>query len=54
MFILTQNRIKEVPLGEGQVLVIKDKDELYAISTKCSHAGAPLKTGVQFISLSLF
>ena len=39
------SRMKVFDLGEGKVLVAKDKGELHAIGHKCSHYGAPLING---------
>ena len=33
-------------IEEGKVLLVKVKDELHALSPKCTHFGAPLKNGV--------
>ena len=32
--------------GEQQVLVVKEKGKIYAMGSKCTHFGAPLKTGI--------
>jgi len=37
--------MKECDLGEGKVLIIKDKSKLYATGSKCTHYNAPLKSG---------
>eukprot|EP01121_Diplochlamys_sp_Union-15-3_P009946 TRINITY_DN2735_c0_g2_i4.p1 TRINITY_DN2735_c0_g2~~TRINITY_DN2735_c0_g2_i4.p1 ORF type:complete len:538 (-),score=101.66 TRINITY_DN2735_c0_g2_i4:40-1653(-) len=37
--------MREVPLGEHNVLLFKEKDQFYATGTKCTHYGAPLKNG---------
>ncbi|XP_034181673.2 apoptosis-inducing factor 3 isoform X2 [Osmia lignaria lignaria] len=44
---IKENEMKLVPLGEsgGKVLLIKQKGELHAIGTKCTHYGALLHTG---------
>ena len=39
-------RMKDFELGEGKVIVIKDKDQVFAVGHKCTHYGAPLKGGV--------
>jgi nitrite reductase/ring-hydroxylating ferredoxin subunit len=33
-------------IEEGKVLLVKVKDELHALSPKCTHYGAPMKLGV--------
>lgn len=33
-------------IDEGKVLLVKVKDELHALSPKCTHYGAPMKNGV--------
>ncbi|XP_012288085.1 apoptosis-inducing factor 3 isoform X2 [Orussus abietinus] len=42
-----ENEMKLLPLGEdgGKILLIKQKGELHAIGTKCTHYGALLNTG---------
>lgn len=48
--ILSLFRMKEYPLGDGKILLVKNKDgELSAIGNKCTHYNAPLKSGVRFI-----
>ncbi|CAK9823325.1 Apoptosis-inducing factor 3 [Anthophora retusa] len=44
---IEENEMKLLPLGEdgGKVLLIKQKGELHAIGTKCTHYGAMLHTG---------
>lgn len=44
---LKDNEMKTLPLGEsgGRVLLIKQKGQIHAIGTKCTHYGAPLETG---------
>lgn len=38
--------MKLLPLGEdGKILLIKQKGELHALGTKCTHYGALLNTG---------
>ena len=53
--------MKEVPVGNDKVLLIKDKNNtFYAVGNKCSHYGAPLVKGVrsalfeELIPLGLF
>ena len=38
-------RLKEFPIGSGKVLVTKYQGTLSAVSSKCTHYGAPLITG---------
>lgn len=44
---IKENEMKLLPLGEdgGKILLIKQKGELHAIGTKCTHYGALLNTG---------
>jgi len=42
---LKNGEMKEVELGEGKVLLVKEHDKIFATGTKCTHYGAPLKTG---------
>lgn len=45
---INENEMKMLPLGdnnEGKILLIKQKGELHAIGTKCTHYGALLHTG---------
>ncbi|XP_001606413.1 apoptosis-inducing factor 3 isoform X1 [Nasonia vitripennis] len=44
---IQENEMKTLPLGEegGKILLIKQKGELHAIGTKCTHYGALLHTG---------
>ncbi|CAL1689286.1 unnamed protein product [Lasius platythorax] len=44
---INENEMKVLPLGdnEGKILLIKQKGELHAIGTKCTHYGALLHTG---------
>ncbi|XP_075983896.1 apoptosis-inducing factor 3 isoform X2 [Anticarsia gemmatalis] len=43
---LKENEMKVFDIGEdGRVLVVKQKGEISAIGTKCTHYGAPLATG---------
>lgn len=37
--------MKEFPLDEGKVLLVKQEGNIYAVGTKCNHYGAPLITG---------
>ena len=44
---IAENEMKLLPLGDdgGKILLIKQKGELHAIGTKCTHYGALLNTG---------
>jgi len=43
---LQNGQIKEIEVGEsGKILLIKEGDEYHAIGNKCTHYGAPLKSG---------
>ncbi|XP_043492170.1 apoptosis-inducing factor 3 isoform X1 [Polistes fuscatus] len=44
---INENEMKVVTLGENEakVLLVKQKGEIHAIGTKCTHYGAPLHTG---------
>lgn len=37
--------MKEFPLSDGKVLLVKQEGNIYAVGTKCNHYGAPLVTG---------
>ena len=37
--------MKEVVVGDGKALLVREKGELYAIGHKCTHYGAPLVKG---------
>jgi len=43
---LKNGEMREVTLGEGKVLLVKENNEFKAIGNKCTHYGAPLKDGV--------
>ena len=43
--------MKVFDLGEGKVLIAKEKGELHAIGHKCSHYGAPLINGATLLHL---
>jgi hypothetical protein len=45
--------MKDFELGEGRVLLIKENGKFYATGNKCTHYGAPLKTGVSIVLLAL-
>jgi hypothetical protein len=41
---LKDGQMKEIPIGESSaIVVVKDKNEVFAFSSKCSHSAAPLK-----------
>lgn len=40
-------RMREVELGWGKVLLLKDNGEFHALGHKCPHYGAPLVKGKQ-------
>lgn len=44
---INENEMKLLPLGDdgGKILLVKQKGELHAIGTKCTHYGALLHTG---------
>ena len=45
---IKENEMKVLPLGGddgGKILLIKQKGEIHAIGTKCTHYGALLNTG---------
>ncbi|XP_011146399.1 apoptosis-inducing factor 3 isoform X2 [Harpegnathos saltator] len=44
---INENEMKLLPLGDegGKILLVKQKGELHAIGTKCTHYGALLNTG---------
>ncbi|XP_014608098.1 PREDICTED: apoptosis-inducing factor 3 isoform X1 [Polistes canadensis] len=44
---INENEMKVVTLGknEAKVLLVKQKGEIHAVGTKCTHYGAPLHTG---------
>uniref|UniRef100_A0A0B7B893 Rieske domain-containing protein n=1 Tax=Arion vulgaris TaxID=1028688 RepID=A0A0B7B893_9EUPU len=37
--------IQEVDVGDKKVLLVKEDDQFYAVSSKCTHYGAPLSKG---------
>jgi apoptosis-inducing factor 3 len=39
-------RMKVCEVGEKQVLVVKENNEVFAFGTKCTHYGAPLSKGI--------
>ncbi|XP_011296982.1 apoptosis-inducing factor 3 isoform X2 [Fopius arisanus] len=45
---ISENEMKVLPLGDegGKILLIKQKGEIHAIGSKCTHYGALLSTGV--------
>lgn len=44
---INENEMKLLPLGDdgGKILLVKQRGELHAIGTKCTHYGALLHTG---------
>lgn len=38
--------MKSFPLGEGEVLVVRQNNRILAVGSKCTHYGAPLAKGV--------
>lgn len=44
---INENEMKVLPLGDDgkKILLVKQKGELHAIGTKCTHYGALLHTG---------
>lgn len=47
------SRMREVDLGCGKALLIKQNGEYYAMGHKCPHYGAPLVKGWGLLSLLL-
>ncbi|CAM1325098.1 AIFM3 (predicted) [Pycnogonum litorale] len=43
---IADGQMKDFPVGEGKVLLVKENGKFTALGTKCSHYGAPLVTGV--------
>ena len=43
--------MREVEVGKGKVLVVRDGSEFYALGNKCSHYSAPLVKGTLHIAL---
>ena len=37
--------MKEVDVGEGKALLVRENGQYYAVSHKCTHFGAPLAKG---------
>ena len=37
--------MREVDVGEGKALLVREKGEYYAVGNKCTHYGAPLVKG---------
>ena len=37
--------MREVDIGPGKILVVKDQGKFYAMGNKCSHYAAPLVKG---------
>ena len=42
------DRMREVDIGPGKILVVKDQGKFYAMGNKCSHYAAPLVKGQYF------
>ena len=42
---LKDGEMREVDVGEGKVLLVREKGEYYAVGNKCTHYGAPLAKG---------
>ncbi|KAG5870987.1 hypothetical protein JTB14_013458 [Gonioctena quinquepunctata] len=42
---LQENDLKTFPLGDGEVLLVKQNGTISALGTKCTHYGAPLEKG---------
>lgn len=38
-------RMREVEIGEGKALLVKEKGQFHAVGAKCTHYGAPLVKG---------
>ena len=47
-------RMKECKVAGKNVLLVKDSDNVYAIGSKCTHLGAPLKNGVSIYLFFVF
>lgn len=45
MLLLVLPRMREVDLGCGKALLVKENGEFYAMGHKCPHYGAPLVKG---------
>jgi len=41
----TNGQMKKIDIGDQSVLLVKEKDNFYAVGNKCSHYGAPLTNG---------
>ncbi|KAL5017385.1 hypothetical protein ScPMuIL_006974 [Solemya velum] len=42
---MTNGEMREVEIGEGKALLVKEKEQFYAVGAKCTHYGAPLVKG---------
>ncbi|KAK2164938.1 hypothetical protein LSH36_57g03020 [Paralvinella palmiformis] len=42
---MVDGEMRQIDLGEGKALLVKDKGEFFAVGPKCSHFGAPLHKG---------
>ena len=47
------NRMKKIDIGDQSILLVKEKDNFYAVGNKCSHYGAPLTNGKLISNFSL-
>lgn len=45
LFVFVFERMREVDLGSGRALLIKEHGEFSAMGHKCPHYGAPLVKG---------
>ena len=51
----SNSSVKEVSVaGGGKALLIKDSGQFYAVSSKCTHYGAPLEKGKQDLHYFIF
>lgn len=48
-FCVVSDRMREVDLGSGRALLIKQRGEFSAIGHKCPHYGAPLVKGESLV-----
>eukprot|EP01122_Echinamoeba_exundans_P000124 TRINITY_DN10108_c0_g1_i1.p1 TRINITY_DN10108_c0_g1~~TRINITY_DN10108_c0_g1_i1.p1 ORF type:complete len:593 (+),score=197.79 TRINITY_DN10108_c0_g1_i1:1858-3636(+) len=42
---MKDGEMRECALGDGKVLVVKDKGQVHAVGSKCTHYGAPMAKG---------
>ena len=45
-FWFLSERLKVFEVGGTNVLLVKEKGQVYAMGNKCTHYGAPLNTGI--------